>query len=86
MLAILAARPSLFLLVATAAPLFAQDPRDFPRPEELEPAIQFWVSRLYTEVDTQSGFLHDADHLKRVIYTALPFDRKRIEAETRASD
>ena len=27
----------------------------FPRPAELEPAIEFWV-RVYTEVDTSSGF------------------------------
>ena len=72
----------MFLLVATAAPLFAQDPRDFPRPAELEPAIQFWV-RVYTEVDTQSGFLHDAEHLG-VIYTALPLDRKQIETKREA--
>ena len=72
----------MFLLVATAAPLFAQDPRDFPRPGELEPAIQFWV-RVYTEVDTQSGFLHDAENLG-VIYTALPLDRKQIETKREA--
>ena len=70
------------LLVATAAPLFAQDTRDFPRPAELEPAIQFWV-RVYTEIDTQSGFLHDAEHLD-VIYTKLPLDRKQIETRREA--
>ena len=30
----------------------------FPRPAELEPAVQFWT-RVYTEVDTKSGFIHD---------------------------
>jgi len=30
----------------------------FPRPAELEPAVQFWT-RVYTEVDTHSGFIHD---------------------------
>ena len=44
------------LLVATAAPLFAQDTRDFPRPAELEPAIQFWV-RVYTEIYSFFGFI-----------------------------
>ena len=72
----------MYLLVATAAPLFAQDPRDFPRPAGLEPAIQFWV-RVYTEIDTQSGFLHDAEHLE-VIYTTLPLDRKQIETKREA--
>lgn len=72
----------MYLLVATAAPLFAQDPRDFPRPAGLEPAIQFWV-RVYTEIDTQSGFLHDAEHLD-VIYTSLPLDRKQIETKREA--
>lgn len=56
----------------------AQDPALFPRPAELEPAIGFWV-RVYTEVDTQSGFLHDSQHLG-VIYTDLRLNRREIEA------
>lgn len=56
----------------------AQDPTLFPRPAELEPAISFWV-RVYTEVDTQSGFLHDSQHLD-VIYTDLRLNRREIEA------
>ncbi|HCA36160.1 MAG TPA: hypothetical protein DEP13_05890 [Gammaproteobacteria bacterium] len=55
----------------------AQDPNLFPRPLELESAVQFWT-RVYTEVDTQSGFLHDSRHLS-VIYTSLPLDRRQIE-------
>lgn len=39
--------------------------------------MQFWT-RVYTEVDTQSGFLHDSRHLS-VIYTSLPLDRRQIE-------
>lgn len=57
---------------------FAQDPALFPRPAELEPAINFWV-RVYTEVDTQSGFLHDSQHLD-VVYTSLRLNRREIEA------
>ncbi|MFT7470474.1 MAG: membrane-bound lytic murein transglycosylase D [Kiritimatiellia bacterium] len=62
------------------APLksLAQDSTLFPRPAELEPAISFWV-RVYTEVDTQSGFLHDSQHLD-VIYTDLRLNRRAIEA------
>ncbi len=55
----------------------AQSAADFPRPPELEPAVQFWV-KVYTEVDTRSGFLHDSQNLS-VIYNALPLDRRQIE-------
>ena len=50
----------------------------FPRPPELEPAINFWV-RVYTEIDTSSGFLHDSQHLS-VVYTRLPQNRRQREA------
>lgn len=63
-----------FLLCSSA---LAQGSDDFPRPAGLAPAIQFWT-RVYTEVDTRSGFLHDARHLD-VIYASLPLDRKQIE-------
>lgn len=72
----------LLFYTALMAPAIAQNASDFPRPESLEPAVQFWI-RVYTEVDTQSGFLHDAEHLD-VIYTALPLDRKQIEAKREA--
>ncbi|HAT57774.1 MAG TPA: lytic transglycosylase, partial [Gammaproteobacteria bacterium] len=72
----------LLFFTALMAPAIAQNASDFPRPESLEPAVQFWI-RVYTEVDTQSGFLHDAEHLD-VIYTALPLDRKQIEAKREA--
>jgi membrane-bound lytic murein transglycosylase D len=61
-----------------AAPsLLAQNDDLFPRPPELQPAVDFWI-RVYTEVDTQSGFLHDAENLA-VVYRALPRDRREIE-------
>ncbi len=49
----------------------------FPRPPEIEPAIKFWT-RVYTEVDTDSGFLHDAEDLS-VIYRRVDFNREQIE-------
>ena len=55
----------------------AQSTALFPRPPELEPAVQFWI-KVYTEVDTRSGFLHDSQNLA-VIYDRLPLDRTRIE-------
>jgi peptidoglycan lytic transglycosylase D len=71
---------ALLLQVFLLLPLnsLAQDSALFPRPAELEPAINFWV-RVYTEVDTQSGFLHDSQHLD-VIYTDLRLNRRAIEA------
>jgi membrane-bound lytic murein transglycosylase D len=51
----------------------------FPRPAELDPAIEFWV-QVYTEVDTSSGFLHDSENLA-VIYTKLDFDTQEIEVQ-----
>lgn len=65
---------SLLLVAANAS---AQSAANFPRPPELEPAVQFWI-KVYTEVDTRSGFLHDPQNLS-VIYEALPLDRRQIE-------
>jgi membrane-bound lytic murein transglycosylase D len=42
-----------------------------PRPPGLERDVQFWV-RVYTEVDTNSGFLHD-EHDLAVVYETLHF-------------
>ena len=43
-----------------------------PRPPELERDVQFWV-RVYTEVDTNGGFIHDQYNLG-VVYDTLHFD------------
>jgi membrane-bound lytic murein transglycosylase D len=56
----------------------------FPRPAALEPAISFWT-RVYTEVDTRSGFIHD--DLLFIVYQTIrvPDDlssrerRRRVE-------
>jgi membrane-bound lytic murein transglycosylase D len=45
----------------------------FPRPDSLQPAIAFWT-RVYTEVDSQAGFVHDNRQLDRV-YQTLRFKR-----------
>jgi len=42
---------------------------DFPRPESLEGAVQFWV-RVYTRISTQQGYIHDAENLT-VVYDTL---------------
>src|SRR6201996_8080299 len=59
---------ALALLCATRL-LAAENP--MPRPPELERDVQFWI-RVYTEVDTNSGFLHDAYNLA-VVYETLHF-------------
>lgn len=57
----------------------AQQSELFPRPVELEPAIKFWT-RVYTEVDTESGFLHDANNLA-IVYQRVDYDRPEIERQ-----
>src|ERR1700749_2128319 len=42
-----------------------------PRPPELERDVQFWI-RVYTEVDTNGGFIHD-EHNLAVIYDKVHF-------------
>jgi membrane-bound lytic murein transglycosylase D len=43
----------------------------FVRPAELEPQVSFW-RRVYTEVTTEGGFIHDDEHLD-VVYEVLNF-------------
>src|SRR5262245_20700387 len=42
-----------------------------PRPPELERDVQFWI-RVYTEINTNSGFLHDERNLG-VVYDTVHF-------------
>ncbi len=51
---------------------------DFPVPDNIRPAIAFWI-KVYTEADTQSGFLHDSENLS-VVYTKLQRDRQTINS------
>jgi peptidoglycan lytic transglycosylase D len=60
-----------------------------PRPPELERDVQFWI-RVYSEVDTNGGFLHDQYNLG-VVYQTLHFapntsprERERIVDQARA--
>ena len=55
-------------LLLGAATTYAQE-NLFPRPAELEPQVQFWT-RVYTEVDTHSGFIHD-DLRMDVVYQTI---------------
>ncbi len=52
------------------APVLAQD-NPMPRPPPLERDVQFWI-RVYTQIDTNAGFLHDQYNLS-VVYDTLSF-------------
>ncbi len=43
-----------------------------PRPAELEPDVQFWI-RVYTQISTNDGFIHD-QHKLSVVYETMHFD------------
>jgi len=58
------------LLCARAAGTDETDP--FPYPPELEADVRFWI-RVYTEVTTDGGFIHDDWNLK-LVYEVLQFD------------
>ncbi len=53
------------------------DEADFPLPPTLVPAVNFWV-KVYTQADTESGFLHDSENLN-IIYEKLPRDLELID-------
>ena len=55
----------------------ADDP--MPRPAELERDVQFWV-RVYSQIDTNAGFLHDQSNLG-VVYDTLHFAPESPPAE-----
>jgi len=64
----------LFLLCAaslSAEPRPALADEQFPSPPALAPDIHFWT-RVYSEVDTNGGFLHDSRSLG-VVYDVLRF-------------
>jgi len=60
----------LLLLVAFQATVSAAESA-IPRPPALERDVQFWV-RVYTEINTNAGFLHDQRNLA-VVYDTMRF-------------
>jgi len=72
----------LCIAFALAATSYAEDL--FPSPSELQPDINFWV-KVYTEIDTSSGFIHDANDIS-VIYETVQLtgnyrgEKKQIRA------
>ena len=55
--------------------------QELPRPPEIEPDIRFWT-RVYTEVDTDSGFIHDDQYLD-VVYRTMRFDEDASQRSRR---
>src|SRR5471032_954944 len=58
------------LLLGCLSAVAADNP--MPRPPELERDVQFWI-RVYSQVDTNSGFIHDEQNLG-VVYDTLHFE------------
>lgn len=59
-----------FGLIAFALPAAAEEEL-MPRPPELERDVRFWT-RVYTEIDSNQGFIHDDWNLD-VVYSTLQF-------------
>jgi len=59
---------AIFILTLLLAGFHARA-ADFPRPEALEPAVAFWT-RVYTEISTSQGYIHDDEDLS-VIYRTV---------------
>lgn len=78
-------RRSCFVVIATliATVAYSADaPSSFTVPSELEAEIGFW-KRVYTEVDTNAGFIHDDRHLD-VVYEVVRFPSDLSERARRA--
>lgn len=70
-----------YLLVAILFSASAQSSNDFPKPAELQRDVNFWI-RIYSQVDTNSGLLHDPWDLSVVYGTvSLPAHGNHAERE-----
>jgi membrane-bound lytic murein transglycosylase D len=68
----LIALPSLSGVALAQEPAQTQEPDPFAVPPQLEPDVRFWI-RVYTEVTTEQGLLHDSWNLA-LVYEVLRFD------------
>jgi len=73
-------------MLVSARTAAAEDP--MPRPPQLDRDVQFWI-RVYTQIDTNAGFLHDQSNLG-VLYETLhfapdspPSERQRLVDQAR---
>ncbi|MFP6654312.1 MAG: LysM peptidoglycan-binding domain-containing protein [Myxococcota bacterium] len=59
----------ILLIVSLAVTAASASPRDFPHPAGLERDVAFW-KRIYSEIGTDSGLLHDARNLA-IVYEVI---------------
>ncbi len=76
------------LLLLVTPPLATAAPEPLARPVELEPAVTFW-RRVYTEITTNEGFIHDDTRLD-IVYETVRLsksnDRARRSSASEAGD
>jgi membrane-bound lytic murein transglycosylase D len=72
----------LLLLLVPALPLRAAEER-IPQPPELQRDVDFWI-RVYSEISTSEGFLHDEQDLS-LVYRKLQFAPDARPADRRAA-
>lgn len=70
-------RQYIYVCLLCLSSVTAVHAQELPRPAALEPAVKFWT-RVYTEVDTDHGFLHDSNNLA-IVYQSVAYDRPLIE-------
>ena len=63
------ARPAMLLLCSALAATSTAAGTPFPTPQTLKPAVDFWL-KVYTQIDDQSGYLHDDTDLN-IIYDTI---------------
>ena len=68
--------------ILCAAAAAADEPDPFAHPPELEADVRFWI-RVYTEVTTDQGLIHDDWNLK-LVYEVLRFDPGLLAGAARA--
>lgn len=61
-----------YMLTLVSGISLARDSQAFPLPNMLKPDVNFWL-KVYTEVTTTEGFIHDNQHLN-VIYERVSFE------------
>jgi membrane-bound lytic murein transglycosylase D len=78
----------LSLLLLAAPPIAVASPDPLARPAALEPAVNFW-RRVYTEITTNEGFIHDDERLDIVYETvrlSTSSDKARRASASEAGD
>jgi membrane-bound lytic murein transglycosylase D len=67
-----------FAFAASASPAAARE--GFPLPDSLKPAVGFW-KRVYLDVSTSGGLLHDSEYLG-VVYEVVQYGERKGRAST----